>query len=79
MSSVFCNGMGYTGFLRAKSLRGLQIIGYDPSKVTADRLVLEFDRAIDLGGGAIGEFLERAGLWWYPLLNFLPLIFYSSI
>lgn len=74
MSSVVCNGMGYTGFSLVKSLKGLQIIGCNPELVRADRLVMEFDEAIALGGDAIDKFLERTGLWSYPLLNFLPLV-----
>ena len=69
---LFGYGMGYTAFSRAKTVLGMQIINFDPKKITADPLVLEFDAAIR--HGQVDSFLQRCGLWFYPLLNYHELL-----
>jgi hypothetical protein len=65
------DGHAYTGVSRARELLGFEMRHFKANLVRADPLVLEFYEVVKMGSqSAMDMFLrERAGMWWYPLLN----------
>lgn len=71
LAGCFTSGQAYVALSRARSLVGLQIKNFNSNHVTADPLVTAFYDALDRQD--MRNFLaEKAGLWWYPILQVEP-------
>jgi hypothetical protein len=69
LDGCFTAGQAYVALSRARSMAGLQIRNFSPRHVMTNPLVDGFYQA--LAKDTIPDFLrERAGLWWYPLLQY---------
>lgn len=78
-------GQTYVALSRARSPEGLQVKGFSPSCISANKLSLQFHTALSQGTAAVRHFVEGIGaggeagqcggggagvaMWWAPLLG----------
>lgn len=61
----FQNGQAYVALSRAKSMAGLQILGFTESVVKADPLAVAYHDALSAGT----SIMQAVPMWWEPLLK----------
>jgi ATP-dependent DNA helicase PIF1 len=66
LNGSFQNGQAYVALSRAKTMAGLQILGFTESVVKANALAVAFHDA--LAAGQMDEFMRSVPMWWDPVL-----------
>ena len=66
LNGSFQNGQAYVALSRAKTMAGLQILGFTESVVKANALAVAFHDA--LTAGQMDEFMQSVPMWWDPVL-----------
>ena len=66
LNGSFQNGQAYVALSRAKTMTGLQILGFTESVVKANALAVAFHDA--LAAGKMDEFMQSVPMWWDPVL-----------
>jgi ATP-dependent DNA helicase PIF1 len=67
LGGCFAVGQAYVAISRARTISGLQIVGFTDSAVRANPLAVEFHNA--LSAGTLDEFLKTVPMWFAPLMQ----------
>jgi hypothetical protein len=68
LARAWAPGQAYVAVSRATSVRGLQILNFQPSKVVASPLALDLDAACT-STESLAEFVNSVPTWWHAIVN----------